>query len=423
MNTEAIERLVLAEVDRYFDEAVTFLRELVHQPSTLGNEGGAQGLVSEYIESMGLDAEMWEVDLKAVRNDPAFGPLDISYVGRPNVTAVWPASADGGRSLILNGHIDVVSPGPLEDWSFDPWDARIDGDWMYGRGAADMKSGIAAMLLAVKAVRSAGVGLRGDVIIETVVEEECTGNGALACALRGFRADAALIPEPTDMHASLATVGVIWFRVTTRGQSSHVLAAQSAVNAIEKMHPVIRSLRDLERALNAEDRHPLYRLVHHPINLNVGVMRGGDWPSTVPSRCSLVCRLSFLPGYTVQRIQTRVKETVASAAESDPWLCENPPEVQFFGFRAESSLVDPSTPPMRILAECHQGVTGNELEFRPGTATGDQRIFINNLHIPATSYGPVSQHIHAPNESVFVPSIAQVAQVLGLCLLRWCGVA
>lgn len=421
--TQTWENRILAEVDLRFDDSVAFLRELVKQPSLLGNERGAQEVVFARIQDMGLDAEMWDLDPAALSSHPLFGPLDIGYQDRPNVTAVWPAAAPGGRSLILNGHIDVVSPEPLDNWSHGPWDATMEGDWLYGRGAADMKAGIAAMLLAVEAVRAAGLGLCGDVILETVIEEECTGNGALACSLRGLRADAALVPEPMQLRASLATVGVIWFRVCTRGQASHVLAADQAVNAIEKMIPIIAGLRQLEREMNAEERPAIYGHLPHPVNLNVGVIRGGDWPSTVPSECHMEGRLSCLPGTSVDETQELVRQAIAESAQADPWLKANPPEVEFFGFRGEPSVVDPTTFAMRILADCHETILGTKLEFVAGTATTDQRFFLNNLGMPATSYGPVGENIHAGDERVLIPSIRHVAQVLALFLVRWCGVA
>lgn len=156
------------------------LRELIRQASVLGNERGAQEVVFARLDELGLTPEMWDLDLEVLRAHPTFGPLDISYTGRPNVTAVWSAATPGGRSFVLNGHIDVVPPGLVGNWSHGPWEAFVEGDWLYGRGAADMKAGVAAMLLAVEALRAAGCQLRGDVILESVIEEECTGNGTLA---------------------------------------------------------------------------------------------------------------------------------------------------------------------------------------------------------------------------------------------------
>jgi acetylornithine deacetylase len=417
-----VEKAVLEHVERGFDQTVAFLCRLVQQPSTLGNELGVQRLVFRRLTELGLNPAMWDLDLDLLRDHPLFGPLQIGYTGRPNVTAVLPAAASGGRSVILNGHIDVVSAEPLLNWTHDPYGAEIEGDWMFGRGAADMKAGVAAMILAVEAVKGAGIGLRGDVTLESVIEEECTGNGTLACALAGLTADAAIVPEPHGLEASQATVGVIWFRVGTRGRASHVLAAEAAVNAIERMIPVIHVLRQLETELNAEKRHPDYRHHPHPINLNIGTIRGGDWPSTVPSECSIECRLACQPGMTVDEIGGRVRAAIQGLTQRDEWFAQNPPVVEFFGFRAEPSVVDPDSNAMRTLAACHTAIVGTDLTFRANTATTDQRFFLNDLGIPATSYGPIGQNIHAGEERVFIPSILQTARVLALYLLRWCGV-
>jgi len=414
---DAVEKRVITEVDQRFEDTISFLRKLVREPSVLGNEAGAQEVVFARLHELGLHPEKWDLDLEVLRGHPAFGPLELSYINRPNVTAIWRAAEPIGRSLILNGHIDVVSPEPLANWSHDPWGGDIEGDWLYGRGAGDMKAGISATLLAVEAVRAAGIRLGGDVVLESVIEEECTGNGTLACGLRG------LLAEPHFQEACLATMDVIWFRVRTKGQASHVLAADQAVNAIEKLYPVIASLRHLEADLNARVQSPQYRGLPHPVNLNIGVIRGGDWPSTVPSTCEMECRLSAEPGISIADLQSRVREAVAGAAQADSWLRENPPVVEFFGFRAEASVADPNSAPLKVLADCHTAILGKPLLFHASTATTDQRYFLSHWGIPATSYGPLAEKIHAGEERVFIPSIVQVAKVLALFILRWCRVA
>ena len=419
----ALTKRVRSAIDARFDDSLNFLQELVRQRSTLGNELGVQQLVLARMRQLGLSAESWDLDLELLRRHPAFGPLELDYRRRPNVTARWAAAQPGGRSLILNGHVDVVGEGARSAWSRDPWEPRIEGDWMYGRGAADMKSGVAAMLLAVESLRAAQCELRGDVILESVIEEECTGNGTLACALRGLRADAALLPECTGLTASRANVGVFWFRVRVLGRAGHAQATVAGVNAIEKMVFVFTALRALEAELNAEADHPLYSGQPHPLNLNIGVIRGGDWPSSVPADCTVECRLACLPGSTVEQAQSRVRAAIAKAAAADAWLRECPPEVEFFGFRAAPSVVDTDAAAMQLLAECHTELNGSPLEFTADTATSDQRFFLNELAMPATCYGPLGENIHAADERVWIPSIRQTAQVLALYMMRWCGVA
>ena len=238
-----VEQRVLTEVERHEASMISFLQTMVRQPSTLGHEMGAQQVVYRKLRSLGLAAEMWEPRLDLLHTHPAFAPVEWSYEGRPNVTAVHKGRG-GGKSLVLNGHIDVVSPEPLWGWSYDPWGAEVVGRRLYGRGAEDMKGGIAMMVLALEAIIAAGLSLHGDVFVESVLEEECCGNGTLACRLSGYSAgaDAAIIPEPEGLGANVVDVGVMWFRVRVRGTSGHVGDAHKAINAIEKCFLLIRDI-------------------------------------------------------------------------------------------------------------------------------------------------------------------------------------
>ncbi|HUW15214.1 MAG TPA: ArgE/DapE family deacylase, partial [Anaerolineae bacterium] len=418
-----VEEAVLSEVDLRFDDTVEFLRQLVREPSVLGHECGAQDLVFARLSQMGLSPEMWDLDLEHLRTHPLFVDLsseypELTYNDRPNVTAVWPAAASGGRSLILNGHIDVVSPEPLSSWTHDPWSATVEGDWLYGRGAADMKSGIAAMLLAVEAIRAAGVELRGDLGLQSVIEEECGGNGTLACCLRGMTADAAVVTEPTGtMGAFEAVLGLLWFRVRTTGKAGHPAQAGSAVNAIEKTYVVIEALRRLEEQINADLQHLVYRELDHPLNLVVGTIEGGDWPSTVPAECEIECRISFEPGITISDAQDQVAHAVGAAADADPWLRDNPPVVEFFGVRAEPAVANRNGPLLRLLKSCHQRVFQKPLSLWPFTGSTDQRFFTNQVQAEAIAYGPSGEGFHGTEERVLIPSVRQTAEALALLIL------
>ena len=420
---EKVERQVLAQIEARRDQMISFLSCLVREPSTLGNELGAQQVVYRKLKSLGLSAEMWEPRLEALATHAAFAPTEWSYEGRPNVTAVHKAEASGGRSVILNGHIDVVSPEPLWGWSRDPWGAEIVADKLYGRGAADMKGGIAMMVLALEGIIAADIGLRGDVFVETVLEEECTGNGALACRIRGYStsAAAAIIPEPTALRSSLADLGVMWFRVRLRGWSGHVAEAHRANNVIEMCFPVIQALRQLEEEMNRRVSHPLYAHHEHPVNLNVGTMHGGHWPSSVPAECSFVCRLSYEPGMTNQEARALVEECVWEAAQRHPALRESPPQVEYFGFQAPGSTIDPDSELMRALGVAHRKRTGQTLETEAHTWLTDMRCFNVHTGTPATCYGPRGEGCHDADEYVELGSIMTGAEVLAMFMLDWCG--
>jgi acetylornithine deacetylase len=303
-----LEKKVLAEIDNLQDETISFLQALVQTPSMLGNERPAQEIVYRKLKSLGLPVEMWEPRLSDLCTQPNFAPVEWDYNNRPNVTCVWQGRG-GGKSLAFNGHIDVVNPEPLWGWSYDPWGAQIIDNRMYGRGAADMKGGIAMMILAIQALIKSEVALKGDVFLETVIEEECGGNGSLACRLRGHaaKADAAIVTEDTNLMIGIGELGVMWFRVRMKAHSGHVAFAHKSVNVIEASFILMQALRDLETEMNRQFSYPGFEMFEHPLNLNIGEINGGHWPSSIPVECSFVCRLSYEPGVTNQDMRKRVE--------------------------------------------------------------------------------------------------------------------
>jgi acetylornithine deacetylase len=421
---DATERRVIEQVERNWEREVEFLRGMVRRPSTLGNEALVQRFVAQELEKMGLETDVWEINHAEIARLPGYSPVEWSFAGRPNVAATWKSSSASGRSLVLNGHVDVVPATPEHHWTHDPWGGEISDGLMYGRGAADMKSGVAAMIYAVRALREAGVQLTGDVTLETVIEEECTGNGALAARARGYGADAAIIPEPLGQTALEAQVGVMWARVTVRGRGAHAERASESVNAILKAYPLIRAVKELEETVNKPSvRHPLFKDNAHPLNYNVGVVRGGDWTSSVPEECTFEVRISCYPDESLEEVEIRFKEHLLSAAKSDEWLSENPPEISFYAFRAEGCTVDRNEPIFASLQEHHRSVTGKALEFFSFTGTTDIRFFNLYHGIPATCYGPIGANLHAPDEWVELTSVKEVTKVLSLAMMEWCGVA
>jgi acetylornithine deacetylase len=419
-----VERRVLEKVDENWKWEVEFLRGLVRRPSTLGSEAVVQRFVAEELREMGLEPDFWQIDHAEIARLPGYSPVEWSYEGRPNVAAVWLSPSRGGHSLLLNGHIDVVPATPEHHWSFDPWGGEVANGRMYGRGAADMKGGVAAMVYAVRALREAGVELKGDVTLETVIEEECTGNGALAARARGYGADATIIPEPFGRRLLEAQVGVMWARVTVRGRGAHAERASASVNAVLKAYRLMEAVKELEERVNdPADRHPVFEGVEHPLNYNIGVVRGGDWASSVPEECVFEVRLSCYPGEDLVEVGSRFSEHLLEAAKRDPWLSEHPPEVGFYAFRAEGCVVDRGEPVVQTLQRCHQAVTGEELGFFSFTGTPDVRFFNLYHDIPATCYGPVGANLHAPDEWVDLGSVREATEVLALTAIDWCGVA
>jgi acetylornithine deacetylase len=284
-----------------------------------------------------------------------------------------------------------------------------------------MKAGLVAILGAVRALRDAELELAGELHLQSVVEEECTGNGALQCLIDGIRADACVIAEPHPDHLTVAQVGVLWFHVEVAGHPVHAAHAGTGHNAIEAAQVVLTALRELEAELNA-DRPPPYDALEHPINLNAGIVAGGDWASTVPARCTLSCRLASYPGTDPDELKRRVEQTVAGAAERNPFLRENPPRVRYDGFACEGCCIDVCEAVVRVLSDAYMQVRGTPPALLPITSTTDVRHFVRS-GIPAACFGPRAESYHGIDERVSLSSMHACAQVLARFVAAWCQVA
>jgi len=417
---DKIEKQLVDSVDNLADDILDFTSRLVAEPSILGKEAPALQVMEAELKKLAFEPTRILIDPAKLSEHPGFAPVPWSYDGRYDVAARRQASVAGGRSVIFNGHLDVVSPEPLKLWDRDPYDPVERDGWLYGRGAGDMKSGVAAMTYAVHAVEKAGFGFKAPVTIEAVIEEECGGNGTLACVAAGHDAEAVLIPEPMGLAILTAQLGVLWFKVSLTGVPRHVHEATAGVNAIEKCIPLIAALRNLEAEMNREI-HPVYRDIEHPINLNIGVIKGGDWPSTVPAAAEFHCRLSFFPGTTFDQTRQRIIDTLARATGQDPWLAENQPQVEFYGFRSEGHVEERNQPAFNTLNDCHREMFGSDAEDTISTATTDVRAYHHYASAQATCYGPTAENIHAANERVKIDSVIDTAKVYALFLARWCG--
>ena len=415
------EEKLITTVDELSADIVNFTSMLVAQNSSLGNEASVLKVMEDELGRLGFTPERIDVDPQRLAEHPGFAPVPWSYDGRYNVVATRIADAVGGKSALLNGHLDVVSPEPIDRWDRNPFDPVEKDGWLYGRGAGDMKAGVAAMTYAVKAIEVAGMGLKAPVTIETVIEEECSGNGALACLNAGLDADAVLIPEPFGPTILTSQVGVAWFKVTLRGMPKHVLDTHGGVNAIEKCYPFFLALRRLEKELNSE-RHPAFNEIRNPANLNIGIIKGGDWPSTVPAMAEFHCRIGFFPGVDFGWIRQRVEQVINKAAAEDEWLAQNQPTVEFYGFRSEGHHLNLELPAFRQLSDCHHTLTGSSPKAFVSTATTDLRAFVHFGRGQATCFGPVAENIHAENERVRIDSVIHTAKVYAVFLSRWCGV-
>ena len=420
MADAAVAKKIRDAVDKRFDEQVQFTSELTSLPSLRGQEATAQDFMARSFRERGLTVDRWKINVDDIKNLPGFSPVAVSYDDAWNVVGTHRAANPKGKSLILNGHIDVVPTGPLDMWTTPPFSPRIENGWLYGRGGGDMKAGLVAALYALDAVRDAGFKPAADVYLQSVVEEECTGNGALACLQRGYRADAAIIPEPSGDRLGSAQVGVMWFQVKVRGRPAHVAVAGSGSNAIEACFPLIHALHELEHAWNA-DKHPMFKDEAHPINFVVSKIEGGDWTSSVPSWCTFDMRIGIYPGQDLAVVRRLVEKRVATAARGDRFLSNNPPQIVYHGFQAEGYVLENADAPAGVLESCHRQVYGEALERRVFTGTTDARFFGLYAGIPAMVYGPTAEDIHAFDERVDLESVRKVTQTIALFIADWCG--
>ena len=422
MVTDEIAEALNAAVDDGFDAQVALTADLVRFPSTRGNEATAQDFMADQMRRRGLSVDRFRVDLDEIRHLPGFSPAHVSYDDAWNVVGTYRAEAPKGRSLILNGHVDVVPVGPLDMWTTPPFEPRIEGDWLYGRGGGDMKAGQVACLAALDAIGRAGFRPAADIIVQSVVEEECTGNGALACLAKGYRADAVLIPEPLHDCLIRAQLGVLWFRVEVRGLPVHASDATEGANAIETAYELIRALRGLEARWNARKcDHAYYADSAHPINMNVGRIEGGDWASSVPAWCAFEVRIAIYPGQSIEDAKREIEETLREAARETAFLRNTPPEITYHGFEAEGYVLTDAEEPVGVLAGAHRAVFGTELEEVASTATTDARFFGLYGKMPALVYGPVADAIHGFDERVSLSSLRKVTKAMTLFIADWCG--
>jgi acetylornithine deacetylase len=407
-NWEAVDAAIAGGLER----SLSFLEALVAEPSVVGNEAGAQRVVSAELARLGFAVRELEVPA-GIEERPGSGVPQLPYAGRPVVVG---ERAGDGRSLLVNGHVDVVPPGAADLWPGDPFAPRRADGWLHGRGAGDMKAGFATALLAIEAlIAEAPDAIAGPLSFVSVIEEECTGNGTLAAAHAGVLADAVLLPEPTNLELMLGGIGILWLELTLQGRSAHAHLPQDGSNAVSLALPLLESLRALEAEMNpdGDGRHAL----------NIGTFHGGDWQSSVPGVARIGLRIGFPAAWPVADAQARVTEAVERAARADGWLADHPPALRFNGFRAQGYELDEGHELVRELSAAHAEVAGAPPAIADGTATTDARIYLNQFGVPAICYGPRVRNIHGIDEAVEIESIATGARVLARFIARYYGAA
>ncbi|MEW6667226.1 MAG: ArgE/DapE family deacylase [Thermodesulfobacteriota bacterium] len=409
---------------RLREEMTGTLQELVRIPSVIGNEGKAQDFMRRQYEEFGLEVFQFTANRVKVRRHPAYCDTTLPYEGRPNVIGIWKGNSRK-RSIILNGHVDTVSPEPATQWTHAPFGGEVEDGRLYGRGALDMKAGLVANLFALKVLRQAGIDPGGTVMLQSVIEEEDGGGGgALACFLEGYTADGMIVTEPVPW-VNIALAGIMRFLVRVKGKSAHPSQSHLGVSAIAKMIPIFEALEQLDARRKAEVHFPLlqdFQSGGPSCHLIIGTFHAGDHIATLPGAAEIGCRIGFIPGETREGIRCLVERTICDAADQDPWLKDHPPEIEWLFFQVDPYYQDPDHPFVRTVISAARKVAGPEMEVKPrGGAWSEDTRLAGLFGFPALSMGPTGEHAHGVDEYVDLDSLERTTKALALAIADWCS--
>ena len=440
MNTQkdnqAIEKNVLQWIDENQENAITFLQELIRIPSITpwfnpkaeeSREKDVQAAIKNKMQALGADVKTWEPNVKELakyEGRPGYYP-DHKFEGRPNQAAVLKGTGNG-RSMLLTGHVDVVPAG--SGWTVDPFSAERRDGVIFGRGTVDMKGGIAAMIMAVEAIIKSGYRLKGDVIVGTVVDEEAGGMGSLDFVDKGYRADACIMTESTDMKIAQLCRGILWGKLIIPGRSGHIELPQGdwreggAVDAIA----LARVFMDHFDRLNADWRvrktHPYMPI---PCQLYIAQFNAGEYPTAFANKAELVFNAQYLPREKDDmglgsKVKEEIIEFIKAIAQTEPWLREHPPVVEWL-IDADCSETPVDHPFVQTMGDSLEKVTGSIIYEGIGFHT-DMGWF-SNVGIPTVNFGPGTPRVaHQDNESLSESELIEAVKIIALTLVNWCGI-
>ncbi len=413
------------------EELVDLLQTLIrfdtitHLPGAPARQEAAlQAYLGARLRSAGASVEIFEPDPAVGAGHPMV-PDGFTFAGRPQLVGRFPG-AGNGRSLLLNGHVDVVDAGPLDAWRHDPFAGVVADGAVHGRGACDMKGGVACMVFAAGVLAELGVQLAGDLILNTVTEEESTGAGGLASA-RSLHADAAIVTEPTGLDVWVACRGSLLATITVPGRAGHAglparhHQAGGAVNAIEKMAIVLDAIRRLREEWSLRPRHPYLSAADC---VPTGI-HGGEWIVSHPSSCRLDCHIEYLPEQADEHgwgtnVEREFTDWIARAAAADPWLAEHPPQIKWTTGGVPPAQVAIDEPIVSTALACARA-TGHPASLGGMDNWHDGATLILEAGIPTICLGPGDLHLaHTTAESVNITDLVACAQAIALTALRFC---
>ena len=403
-------------IDR--ERLIADLRALVRIPSITGSEAEAAGWAAEALRELGLAVEVVEPDPAAVRADPDWPGEEMPRTTLPVVMAR--TGPGDGRRVVLSGHLDVVPSGDPATWTVDPWAGEIRDGALFGRGACDMKGGVASVLAAIRSLAATGdlERLAGELVVAFVPSEEDGGQGTLAAIRAGATGDLAIIPEPSNLDVVVAHAGAITFRLTVPGRAAHASRRREGISALDKLFVLIKALEADEARRNTAESDPLMTALGLPYPTIVGIVQGGEWASTVLDRVVADGRYGVRLGQTPADAEAELREAIAAACAADDFLRDHPATIEISGGRFGSARV-PSDHELPIgLADAIEAETGRRPALLGEPYGADMRLFVD-AGTPCVIFGPGDVRVaHSADEHVPLDEVETCARVLATWVRR-----
>ena len=400
------------------------LAVLIRLPSVTGSEDLIAGYLADSLDALGLAVEVFHPDPAAMRLDPDWPGDEMPRTSLPVV--IGRAGTAGARPrIVLSGHTDVVPVGDPATWTGDPFSGEVRDGWMYGRGACDMKGGVAAILGALAALRETGAlaRLRGELVVALVPSEEDGGQGTLAAIRAGATGDMAVIPEPSGLDIVVAHAGAITFRLAVPGRAAHASTRREGVSALANLQTLVAALEADEATRNEAETDPLMTALGLPYPTIIGKVAGGEWASTVMDLVVAEGRYGVRLGQTPEAAEAELRAVIAAACEADPFLRDHPATVEITGARFATARVAPDHLLPVTLADAAEAVTGLRPAFLGAPYGADMRLFTGPGNTPCVIFGPGDVRVaHGADERVALAQVEACARVLAAWVAETLGV-
>lgn len=415
---------IINYIEENRDSFIDFLKTLISEDTTNinhgidgGNEINGQKIIISKFKELGLDIDVFEPDNNKLKNYKE-SSLGHEYQNRSNVVGILKGKDNkNGKSIILNGHIDTMPFDNIDKWFSHPLEPKIIDNKLYGRGSCDMKGGLAALILAVEALIKLNFDIKGNIIIESVVDEEGGGNGTLACVDKGYKADLAVVAEPTELTIMKAHMGWVFFKMDVEGKSLHSGLKWLGVNAIEKTIKIMDGLKELEKEWLLEKRDPILP----PPTINFGTINGGTAGSVVPGNCRLDFGIHFLPADADEnglgsKVEKEIIDRINLISNGDSWLKDHKPKLTKYQEGSPFELKN-NKEFLKIFSNNSKIVRKKEASISGSEYGCDARLIQNYSNIPTLMFGPGSiKQAHGINEYIDLEQYIDYIKIIALSL-------